>query len=253
MRKFVILLCGLLLASSPAGASSLPKFQIVTEDWVPYQFYEGSALRGIVVDLVVELLDRTGSTQTRKDIQLLPWARAYRYLQTRENTMLFSMTRSPEREALFRWVGPVFKNTTYLIAAKKRNIKISSPDDLQNYQFGTVIDDASEMFLLRLGLNVSQFHRNTRTQSNLKMLSLGRLDMIVSGWEAFVSDATKTGLDPNDYELVYTVDVSDVSIAFHRKTPDWIIDKFQQAFDDMKTEGVYERVFERYRKYVRDE
>lgn len=253
MKKYLIILSLILNMSSPVAASPLPKFAIMTEDWVPYQFIEGSELRGISVDLMVEILKRAGSSQSRSDIRMVPWARAYRYLQTEKNTILFSMTRSSERENLFRWVGPLFRNTTYLIAKKDKNIKITSPVDLQKYNFGTIIDDASELFLLRLGLQKAGFIRNSDTRSNLKMLNRGRVDMVVSGWEAFASDADKLGLNQADFEKVYTVDSSEVSIAFHKDTPNWIIQKFQKAFDDIKAEGVYDRILEKYRSYARDE
>jgi len=253
MKKIFVFVFTLLIASSSVGANSLPKFTIMTEDWVPYQFKEGSELRGIAVDLMVEMLERTGSTETRKDIQMLPWARAYRNLQVKENTVLFSMTRSSERENLFRWVGPIFQNTTYLIAAKKKNIRISSSDDLRNYRFGTIYDDASEMFLSRHGVSKSQFLRNSSAKSNLRMLERDRMDMIVSGWEGFISDATETGIDPSDFERVYTIDVSEISVAFHRNTPDWIIQRFQKVLDDIKAEGLYDRIFEKYKAFSRDE
>ena len=246
MRRVIIFLTALLVASAPVAAQTIPTLTIMTEDWVPYQFLEGPELRGISVDLMVEMLERIGSDQTRNDIQLLPWARAYRVMETRENTVLFSMTRTPEREPLFRWVGPIFQNITYLIAPKKRNIKIKSPGDLHNFKFGTIRDDASELFLLRLGLNVDQFTRNALTKLNLLMLNAGRVDMIVSGWEAFVSDVAITGLNQDDFETIYTVDSSDVSFAFHRDTPDWVIQRFQKALDDIKAEGLYDRIFEKY-------
>ena len=170
-----------------------------------------------------------------------------------KNTVLFSMTRTPERENLFRWVGPIFKNTTYLIASKKQNIKITSSEDLLNYKFGTINNDASEMFLFRLGLNIDQFTRHNNTLSNLLMLDRGRVDFIVSGWEAFISDANLAGLNPDDFEKVYTVDSSDVSFAFHLDNPDWIIQRFQKAFDDIKGEGLYGRILEKYKAYERDE
>lgn len=203
-------------------------------------------MRGITVDLVTEILKRTGSAQSRKDIQLLPWARAYRSISKTENTLLFSMIRTPERESLFRWVGPLFMDTTYLIGSKKQKIKITSPDDLRSYHIGTLVDDASEMFLTRLGLDQKQFMRNTNSQSNLRMLDRGRIDFIVAGWEAILSDAKATGLNPDDFEKAYTVDSSEVSIAFHKETPDWIIQKFQQALNNIKAEGLYDRIFEKY-------
>ncbi len=80
------------------------------------------------------------------------------------------MTRSKEREHLFQWVGPVFKNTTYLYARKEDAIKIKDGQNLNGYLYGTVLNDASEMFLSRLGVNSDQFSKNSKTELNWRML-----------------------------------------------------------------------------------
>ncbi len=55
-----------------------------------------------------------------------------------------------------------------------------------------------------------------------------------------------TGFDKGRFEVVYEIDSSDVSIAFHRATPIWIIEKFQKALDDIKAEGLYDRILLEY-------
>jgi polar amino acid transport system substrate-binding protein len=252
MSRLVLFLSVFLFAASSVVAQSLPKFTIMTEDWVPYQYYQGTELKGISVDLMVEMLARTGSSQSREDIELLPWARAYQTLNHQQNSILFSMTKTAERLNAFRWVGPLFNSSTYLIAAKKQNIKLSGQEDLRNYEFGTIRDDVSEMFLKRFGVDPESFTRHNNTLSNLKMLNAGRIDMIVSGWEAFTSDAYSLGVDPDNYEKVFVVDTSDVSIAFHKDTANWIIEKFQKALDDIKADGTYDRVIEKYKAFEKD-
>ena len=111
-----------LCTSLDASGQDLPEFQIMTEDWIPYQYEENNQLKGIAVDLLVLMLDRAGSSQGRQAIKLYPWARGYSILQSRENTILFSTTRIPERENLFKWVGPIFQNATFLIAKKSKRI-----------------------------------------------------------------------------------------------------------------------------------
>jgi len=65
-------------------------------------------------------------------IQLLPWRRAYRMDLSRENTIIFSLVRSPERESFFHWMGPVHSLNGYLIA-------LSTWDDIQL----NTLDDAN--------------------------------------------------------------------------------------------------------------
>jgi len=237
-----------LLLSIPitVSAEPLPKFNIITEDWKPYQFKENGQLKGIAVDLLVLMLEKIGSDQQRDDIQLYPWARGYNLLKNQKNTILFSTTRLKKREKLFKWVGPIFQNTTYLIGKKSRKYKIKSVKDLHNYRIGTIINDASEEYMKNIGIPLKKLQRNTKAVYNIKKLEIDRIDFVVCGWLAFVHDAREAGVNPDLYAPVYTVDVADVSYAFNIKTPDWIIRKFQAALDTIKSEGKLDELFQRY-------
>ncbi len=236
-----------LLRPLSAGADALPNLKIVTEYWSPFQYTEMGQLKGISVDLLDEVLKRAGSSQTREDFVVLPWIRAYQLAQTTPNTLLFSVTRTPEREALFRWVGPIFENATYLIARKDRRIRINDPKDLLRYRFGTIREDASEVFLRRHGINEDQFTRNAKTVTNLSMLNAGRVDMVVCGWDALLEDAEIAGLDPGQFEIVYEIDSSEVSYALHLDTPDSIVTALQDALDELKAEGTYQQIWKKYK------
>jgi len=45
--------------------------------------------------------------------------------------VLFSAERTPERESLFQWVGPVGRNSAILYARKGSGVRISSLDEAQ--------------------------------------------------------------------------------------------------------------------------
>ncbi|WP_169542869.1 substrate-binding periplasmic protein [Sneathiella aquimaris] len=245
LQFLLIFLIGLAL-SAATQAKPLNKFQLITEHWAPYQYEEKQELKGYAVDVVVEILKRAGSSQTKEEIQLLPWARAYRQLETTKNTLLFSVTRTPERENKFKWVGPIFYNTTYLIALKDSHIKIEDGHSLNKYKFGTIRNDVSELYLKRYNVAPRNFSHHNDTRSNLEMLMRRRIDMIVVGWEAFKNDAQSLGLEPDNFEKVFELDNSEVSIAFHPETPNWIIARLQRTLDEIKSEGILEKFKQKY-------
>jgi len=235
------------------SAEDLPDFTIMTEDWKPYQYIEDDRLKGITVDLMVLLLKEVGSEQGVGDIQMAPWARGYYTVQNKENTILFSMVRTPERESLFKWVGPIFKNVSYLIGKKSRNFVIDDPDEIKKYSIGTVYDDAGEIFLKRLGITYENMQRTNKAENNVKMMDLDRIDFVVTGWNAFVYDAEVAGINADLYEPVFAVDSADVNFAFHISTPDSIISKFQEAFDRIKERGELEALFLHYEHLIEEE
>ena len=54
------------------------------------------------------------------------------------------------------------------------------------------------------------------------------------------------GVNPDQYEPIFTVDTSDVSYAFNVSTPDSIINRFQVALDKLKASGKIDEVFKKY-------
>ena len=79
------------------------KLLVITEDFPPFNYYEGRELKGFAVEIVKTIQTRLGISN---EIKVYPWARGYHFLKTRKNTVLFSTARSKEREDLFIWVGP---------------------------------------------------------------------------------------------------------------------------------------------------
>jgi polar amino acid transport system substrate-binding protein len=242
----IIVLLFSLAVSISRAAEPLPQFQIMTETWPPFQFEEEGEIKGFVVDLLVLMLERIGSFQNRDDIRIYPWARAYSHAQNRENTILFSTTRTREREKMFKWVGPIFQDTTVLIARKERNIKIGKAADLKQYRFATIIDDVGEQYLQRYGIPLSKMSRNSDRVATIGMLALKRVDMIIQSWQGFVEDAKSVGHDLDEFEVVFTIDKAHMCFAFHKETPGWIIEKFQMALDALRAQG---KVAELKKKY----
>jgi polar amino acid transport system substrate-binding protein len=255
MKKNVFLvILGLLTTAVSSGniaaVELLPQFQIMTENWVPYQFEEKNTIQGISVDFLVDLLKRVGSNQGRQDIKMVPWARGFRYAQQTENAILFLASRTPEREHLFRWVGPVIQNRWLLIAKKERQFKLDTPAELMNFTYGTVIDDVGEQYLLNNGIQKEQLERTPAYINCIKMLRADRVDMVVMSWETFSLFAGQEGIDTSQFESVYALASSDLYYAFFKGTPEWIVAKFQGAFDALKAEGRLDALKKKYARLM---
>jgi len=243
----------LLLSATLLFPRDFPILNIVTEDWKPYHYIEDDELKGIVIDLTLLILEDLNSSQNIDDIKLYPWARSYRAVKKDKNTLLFSMTRTEEREIMFKWAGPIFSSSTGLIAKKSRNIEITDLSALKDYKIGTIIDDVSEIYVERLGLDKFSLNRTTWSTSHIKNLDNSRIDLMVSGWTAFVHNANTLGINPDDFELIYIIDSSDVNFAFNVDTDDETVDSFQQAFNRVKESGKLEELFNKYGEYYYDE
>lgn len=82
-----------------------PPIIFLTEHSLPGTYLDE---QGRPAGVTVQLL-QTLSQQLQQDgvYYLMPWARAFQKAQVMPRTVLFETVRNSEREALFKWVGPV--------------------------------------------------------------------------------------------------------------------------------------------------
>lgn len=246
MKKIIIILIFCLLSIS-ANAQEIPNFTIMTEDWAPYNFSKAGEIRGISTDIMVLMLKKIGSSQTRSEIELLPWARAYEKLKKEPNTILFTTTRTKKRENMFKWVGPIFEIDFYLWALKSEKIQINSAAELVEYRIGTLRYDVLEDILIEeTGMKVSDFDRVSRNLFNTKKLYAKRVDLIATSAKTIQQTSKELGLNPNLFKKVYSLGSKSMNFAFHKDTPDSIINLFEIAFFDLKQEGKINKIFDKY-------
>lgn len=237
LSKFLVLTL-LLLAKTAFGA----EFTILTEELPPFNYTENGKVTGFSSEIVLELCDRIGHPRV---IKVVPWARGYRSILEEENYVLFSMTRTPQRETLFKWVGPIYEPTIVFFAKAGSTLAIHSMDDAKKVgKIGTYLKDAEETLLKEAGfenlVSVGDDFLNPRK------LIRGRIDLWITGDLEGVYKARKAKVDPDDIEIVYTIKKKQYYIAFSKNTPDTEVRKWQAALDAMREDGSYERLLAKY-------
>lgn len=221
----------------------------MTEQWEPFNFEKGGVVKGISTDMLVLMLEKAGSTQGRQDIRIYPWIRAYKNVQEKPNTILYTTSRTQEREKMFKWVGPIYTIEFYVYALKGRHIRANSLKDLAKYKIGITRGDVREEILIkRAGVRPGNLEPVGLNIQNVRKLMAGRIDLSVHSHETLIDYCRKEGINPDLFEAVILLDKQDMYYAFHRDTPDSVIARFQKAFDDLKREG---RLAELFRSYGR--
>jgi len=215
----------LLLASVPARAQT---FKLVTEEQPPMNFTdpETGKIVGITTELVEAIMQKAGYGY---ELSLLPWNRAYRYALSDLNTCIFTTVRTPEREAKFKWVGPLFTSGWAFYRRAGADIKIDSVDDISGKVVtattGTVnISGIKDIPGIRL-LEVPTDHRS------LVLLNEGRADLWVSGvFTAFIG-GDKAGVVP---ELAFLWRPFELSLACNIATDDEAIARLNAANETLE-------------------
>ena len=216
-------------------AKELNQLNFLTESYPPYNFKEQDKLQGIAVDLLVAASAKVNSNISAESIKLQPWARAYRSTIDDVNTVLFSTTRTEEREDSFKWIGPI-SNTRVVVLAKKSNgIVISTASDLANHNVMAIRDDVGEQLLKAAGVPQKRIKRSSNANSIVKKLRADRVRLWVYEENVARWFLKKNNENSADYEVVHVLAESQLFYAFNKSTDDALANKLQQGIDMVKS------------------
>ena len=221
----------------------MPEFTYLTEEYFPFNYTDGGEVKGVSADLIRLIWARLGLP--RQQIRAVPWARAYERIQHQPGTVLFSMARSPERESLFRWVGPIMNVRFVLFAKRDKHIALAGFDRLKGYSIGTLREDISDTILAPYA-SANTIEPVADMRQNVLKLKEDRLDMVAYEEFSWPHLVTRFGLDPSDFEAVLVLRETPVYYAFHHDTPAETVAAFQQALDSIKETAAYQHILSRY-------
>lgn len=236
MKRLFLLFLAVSLISVQTAKTE--KLTILTEDLPPLNYLDDGKLVGPSVEIVQEIQRRIGSGE---QIQVYPWARAYKIVLEEKNIILFGMTQTKQRQDLFKWVGPLAVKRDILIARKDAHIKINNLDDAKKFKrIGTLRDDTREQLLKREGFqNLESVSDEKR---NAQKLAMGRIDLWAYKKPGFITVCQLAGIDSNDFEEVYHLRQIEVSIAFSKKTSDKVVAEWNQTFQAMIADGTIQHI-----------
>lgn len=237
----LLLAITLLLTANVTAAQ--PTTKLMTYPLRPFSYQQDGMVTGFAVDIVNAIIQ---NSHIDAQIEMYPFNRGFQQLKSQSNTALFAIAKRPEREQNMKWVGPIITSGVYFYKKRSANLTLSRLDDLKRLQnVGVVLDNADHSYLNSIGFtNLST--DNDQLQS-LKMLSYGRVDVAPMSELVMPFLAQAANIDINTIERTpIKLYDSTLYIAFSADTSDEIIAKWQQAFDQLKTSGHYQTIFDQY-------
>ncbi|TWX73514.1 substrate-binding periplasmic protein [Colwellia sp. C1TZA3] len=236
MQKFIlkaILLFFLVLPQLKAfqPPSAIENITFYTEVYPPANYLVNNELKGISVDTLKAIWKNLNLPE--QEVLLVPWARGYKFTLDKNNTALFTMSKTQARAKLFKWVGPFFHSTHVLIAKKSKNFNFSNVEQVFNHTVAAVKGDISGISLHKVGFPAANIAKISKLEQAFLMMQSGRVDMMVTSIHAFEHLAKKNNLDANVYEKVWQVNKTGNYLAFNIETPDQILQTYQRAFDNI--------------------
>ncbi len=234
LRVLLVVLWSAAFATSARAAD----LTVITEDYPPLNYVEDKVLTGPAVDIVRAIEKRLG---VDAPIKVYPWARGYTFLQTKPNTALFTIIRSPEREKLFKWVGPLAEKKIGLFARRDSTIRLESLGQARKYVIGVQLDGAGMHHLKAEGFE--KLDASIRPVGNLKKLLSGRNDLWYSSDATALGNCRRLKMKTCDVRLVLLLRQIELYVAFSKATADTIVAQWQQAYDAPYAHGTVERIY----------
>jgi polar amino acid transport system substrate-binding protein len=233
------LLAALLSISGAAHGDAPLTLRLATEVSAPYSMREDGRVIGISTDMVREILDRSGVAYS---IDVLPWKRAYTQALERQDGCVYSTTRTPEREPLFKWIGPIGEADWVLMARADRKLNLQTLDDARPYRIGTYNGDARDVYLRERGFHVDPAPNDV---TNPRKLMLGRIDLWAASTRGSGSTLARLGY-AGKIVPVLVFNRIHVYLACNRAVPDDLVTRMNGAVEAMERDGSARAILHRY-------
>jgi polar amino acid transport system substrate-binding protein len=238
-----------LLACALYGATMMSAYgkeplALFTHELPPLNFTEKEKISGLSVDVVRELMRRT---RIEASITMEPWARAYTTVSSQPDTGVFFIMRTPEREPLFQWVGPIVTLTADFFAREGSSIELRSLDDARRVKSIYVHRGSYQANALqRLGFqNLVQANS---PEEAVRLLALSNKDEAITLLTSLTVQPLllKRGMAHDSMKPLFTVSRQQGYIAFSKSTSVATVNKFQKALDAAKLDGVFAKIYAKW-------
>ena len=247
-RFLLVLASSTMWLASTASAVDTSRSPIVllTENFPPYNmakngknFAQNENIEGIAVDILRETFKRADISYSMT--LRFPWERIYHLALENPGYGVFVTARVPDREKLFKWVGPLGPDDWVLLARGDSPITLTSLEQARQYRVGAYKDDVIALSLEKQGLAPVIVLRD---QDNARKLQAGQIDLWATGDPAGQFLARQVGI--SGFKTVLRFNQAELFLALNKEVPDEVVNKLQKALDQLRAEGVVEKISAKY-------
>jgi len=223
---------------------------ILTEEYAPYNYLDDGNLKGISVDLLESVLLQMGLNTTRDSFQVVSWSEGYKTALTRNNTILFSTARTPDREDLFLWAGPIISDTKVLYGISRGDTPLIP--DIRSYRIVAVQNDSGIGMALNAGAAPDQITLVSSPHEAIRMVEEEKADVWSYGEAAGREMINRYAQDPDRFSPFMELATSEEYYAFNNQTDPVFVDTVNRTIAEMKMNrskagsSEYDRIIYRY-------
>ncbi|XLZ69595.1 ABC transporter substrate-binding protein [Massilia sp. SR12] len=220
--------------AAPAGS-----LQLFTEYTPPDIMRDGARIYGISPDKVKEIMSRAGISYT---IEIMAWRRAYEMTLRTPDACVFSTSRTPEREALFKWIGPLREVDWTLYGLANPPFRLATLEDAKGLRIGGYAGDVRANYLQARGFTVDTAGDNF---SNPRKLVGRRIDLWVASIPLATGVLQNEGLSGKIVPLL-TFHTSRAYLACNKSVPDAQVAALGAAMSEIVKDGTAAAIDRKY-------
>ncbi len=233
---------GFLALSTTAYGSD--RIAVFTEQSYPLNYTESGRdddpIIGFGTQLVKAVLEEAG---LEYEITMVPWVRAIQAIDNRENVLVYSMTRNPERENRYHWIGEILSLEYYLFGLKERANSLPRSLPLAaGFEVGVVREDVVHRYLTGQGFDHLVVVKHPAR--NLSMLERGRIDLFPFSRFGVGLFSRRNGFDRD--RLIGMVKLEEISTGIYmvlsKSTNDETVGRVRDAYARLKASGALQEI-----------
>jgi polar amino acid transport system substrate-binding protein len=243
---YFLIFSGVVLSLQPVVAATV--ILAAAADSVPTSYVENGKQTGILIDVINEAFRRAGYSV---QVKLMPWARCLKAVKTGDVDGIFSVFVTPERQMYLTYTNEVLITQVQAFFVRSDS-SLTFEGDLSKFtgQSIGVVNQTSYGPRLDAALKGGIFEKIDSTkdsESNIRKLIAGRVDMIPSYRHVVLSTAKKLGALDKIRQLSPDIESIPSYLAFTQKR-DFakLISDYDKAIASMKEDGTYDQLFNRY-------
>lgn len=258
-KKLILLLCmvfipmGRLFSQDSDVLNKLNQIKWITEQYPPFNYVDNDGqLKGLMVDILIEIWKKTGIKKTKKDIVIAPWTSGILMLEKDPLVCLFGMGMTNGREKKYNFVSSVSTGVYGLIAKKSKKFRFKSTLEINEFFkgkskiIGAIRNNFGSLYFTELGGNPDLLFHVGLGYQLVKMLETDRVEMISFAELPAIAEMIKNNIKYKNYEIVMVSKKIRNAFAFNKNADPNVLKVLQNAFDKVNEEGTSEMILKKY-------
>jgi len=240
IKKYFIILVYLIF-SSLSNASEL---RILTNVEPPTNYYSKEGIfTGITTDVVLEIKKQLN---LNTNIEVVPWARAYKIAKRESNIVIFTAGKTQDRIDLgFHFIGPIITREHILWSKRGNHFNIKNLEDIKNkkLKIGAMRGDWRSKFFKDRGFDVQDVARH---EQNIKKLIYGRFDLWATSDIEAPSIAYNAGFTSDMIEKAYVFRKSGSYIMLSKNSSKQTIKEWRDAYKKIQETDFFDKMAKKW-------